>query len=730
MSGGLLGDLKGGVTAAFSAVPVELVYGLFAVAPLGAAFAEHGMRAALLGCILGGFMGFVLRGTGGMLTGTRPATGLILGALATHLLYQPAVNSASNPAELVFILLLLCTALSGLFQFLFGLAYVGRALKYIPFPVTAGLMLGVGVLMILGNLRPAFGVSHHVPWPELFNTWRPASMMVTGIVIFICFSAKRWNSPVPGSVLGLAIGSLAHHGLVYILGNERLGETSASITGLLPDYVAWNSGIEILDLLGWLPVIASYALTISALASLETLLCLSAIDDAQSSRSGGNRELRVQGLSNLLAGLLGATASAGNLSRVKINLSSGGNSRLSGISYAVTLGLIGTLAGNYLSLVPHAVTAAIVIYFAVGMADEGTRRIVQQLIAQRGQVGRQYYRLLLANFSVILLVASVAVIGDMMKAVGIGLAAAMFLFVSTRMKPVVRRVAFGDQRHSLKIRTSDDRGLLDQHGTQIAIIEADGPLFFGTADSIADEIENLSIKANLLIIDLKRVTDIDPTGARSLLQSSRRLVTKRKQLLISGASPHFENFLTSMGLEKLVPKQNWHDDLDQAMEDAENRLLLRLGGLSRHQALSLAETALVAGLNGNEIEILGGFLLKKECGPNTQLFSIGDEGDSLFVAVGSSVDILIPLKDGRQRRIVGLAPGVIFGEMALLEGKRRSTTAVVLDRSIVFELSRSALDGLLHHNSGIARQVLFNVGCQLAGRLRAITGEVLLLEDS
>lgn len=727
--GKFLGDIKGGATAALSAVPIELVYGLFAVAPLGLAFAEHGMRAALWGCILGGVLSFVLRGTGGMLVGTRPATGLILGALATNLLHHPAIASSSHPAELVFVLLLLCTALAGLFQFLFGLIHVGRILKYVPFPVTAGLMLGVAILMLLGSLRPALGSSYDIPWSQVLHAWHPASILVSVTVLAICFHAARRKWSIPGSIVALLAGSLVHHGLAVGLGQEFLGGTSAGITGLVPSLMVWNADVDFLSLVGWLPTLAAYALTIAAFGSLETLLCLSAIGSSQARRPDGNQELRVQGLANLIAGLSGATASVGNLSRVNVNLSAGGRGGLSAIAYAATLGAIVLLAGNTLSLVPQAVTAAIVIYYAIGMVDGGTRRIVEQLVTHRRQIARQYYRVLLANFAVILLVASVAVLGDMMKAVGVGVVAAMFLFVRTGMKPVIRRVTHGDRRRSHKIRTAEDAGRLNRDGAQIAIIEADGPLFFGTADSIAQKIEKVSPQSNFLIIDLKRVSDIDTTGAMSLLQASRKLVGQQKQLLFSGAKPHFENFLNAMGLDSVVAKENWHHDLDHALEAAEDCLLMRLGGPSSHRALGFAETALVAGLTPDEIRTLEGFLIRKDYAAGTLLFSIGDEGDELFVAGGSNVDILVPLKDGKAKRIVGLAPGVIFGEMAMLEGKRRSASAVVMASGTVWGLSRRALDDLLLSHPGIARQVLFNVGCQLASRLRVVTDEMLTLDD-
>ncbi|MDO9217688.1 MAG: SulP family inorganic anion transporter, partial [Lacisediminimonas sp.] len=269
-------DIAGGVTAALSGLPVELVYGLIAVAPLGAAYADHGLRAAIWGCILGGVLGLLLRTTGGMMTGSRPATALLLAALATDLLDQVDVQAAADPAAMVFGLLLLCTVLAGLFQFLFGWVRLGRALKYVPYPVIAGLMCGVGLLMLLSALRPALGIAHGSPWNTASDSWHLPSVAVTSLTLALCFLVPRWTRRVPGTIAALIGGTLLHHALAFVFGPGMLGTTSVSVVGVLPAFSVWQTIASqgMADLLGWIPTVAPYALAIAAFASLETLLCL------------------------------------------------------------------------------------------------------------------------------------------------------------------------------------------------------------------------------------------------------------------------------------------------------------------------------------------------------------------------------------------------------------------------------------------------------------------------
>ncbi|SDI16504.1 SLC26A/SulP transporter family protein [Propionivibrio dicarboxylicus] len=717
------GDLMGGASAALAAVPVELVYGLFAVAPLGSVYANHGLRAAVWGCVLGGLLGAVFRCTGGMLTGSRPATGLILGALASSLLHHPDIQSARDPLALIFILLLSCTAFAGAMQWLFGVARVGRALKFVPYPVLAGLLCGVACLMTLSALRPIVGVGNGTPWSNVFGVWHPLSAIVAFVTLAVCVKGPKLTKRIPGVVLALFVGTAVHHALVALFGVGMLGSTSGHIDGLVPELSVLQGLREFgpAMLIDWVPTLAPFALSIAAFASLETMLCLSSIESATHVRANGDRELRVQGLANLLAGSFGATPAVGNLSRVVMNVSTGGRTPVSGLAYAAVMALVALVAGHWVGLVPSAVTAGILLFYANAMVDDGVRRLVRQVMRQRSQFAPEQYRTLLVNVTVVFLVALVAVFGGMMKAVGVGVVAAVVIFVHSSMKPPIRRVYACKNCRSLKVRTPAHMEILEAEGGRIAVIEVDGTLFFGTADRLAVEAERVASEASLIIIDMQRVRDVDPTGARTLLQIARKLRGKKVRVAIAGAPRLIESFLTAMGLSVEIPVTDWHADLDVALECAEDELLAKHGVDDCHATVRLSETALTAGLTPMQVDILSGYMNRRVLASEGRVFGQGDAGESVFVATDSVVDILIPLNDGRQKRVASFAPGIVFGEMALLEGKPRSADAVVKGPSAVLELARYRLDEIMQAHPEIACQVLHNLSVILAGRLRLTT---------
>ena len=721
-------DLIGGMTAAMTALPVELVYGLFAVAPMGTAFASHGLRAALLCCILGGIIGFTLRTTGGMITGSRPAAALILGTLAANLLSHVDIQATVDPAGTTFLLVLLCTVLAGVFQYLFGLAGVGRALKFVPYPVIAGLMCGVGLLMLLAALRPALGMPFESTWSQFQAAWHPGSLIVALTTLAICFAVPRWTKRIPGPIVALVFGSLIHHLIAGWAGVGQLGATATAINSLLPEYTLFSvyGGMGLTKLLSWLPTLAPYALAIAAFASLETLLCLAAIETATNTRPEGDRELRLHGIGNLLGGMLGATPAIGNLSRVMVNLSSGGHSPVSGLGYTITLAIVILVFGNWIGFLPNAVTAGILIFYAYAMIDDGTRRLFTQVMLQRGEIPPAQYRVLRDNLIVIVLVALIAVFGDMMKAVGVGVAAAMILFVRTSMKPVIRRVFNVQQHRSLKVRTLEARRVLENNGHQIAVIDAEGPLFFGTADRLASEIERVGGVARWINLDLKRVRDVDPTGARTLLLVARKMKAHGKTLSLSAANQRVEAFLGTMGLEGSIPCELWFCDLDSALERLEDFLLATHALNASLDETSLADTELTADLSTDEIHILAQHLRVHEFKTAGPVFTMGATGDSLYVASGSAVDIVLSLAGKQPKRLASFAPGTVFGEMAMLGGHPRSADAILLGPGTVWELSRETLGTLEQDHPAIAQTILRNIGKSLADRLRLTTTELRL----
>ena len=152
---GLAGDLWGGLASTLVALPASLAFGVAIYAPLGPGHAAEGALAGLLGAAALGLVAPLLGGTERLISAPCAPAAAVLGALALELGSAPAPRASRRSA--IVLLLALTALLSGALQLLYGLAGGGTLIKYIPYPVVTGYLSGVGVVILLKQLRALFG---------------------------------------------------------------------------------------------------------------------------------------------------------------------------------------------------------------------------------------------------------------------------------------------------------------------------------------------------------------------------------------------------------------------------------------------------------------------------------------------------------------------------------------------------------------------------------------------
>ena len=716
-------DIEGGVIATLFALPIELIYGRLAVSPLGPQHFSSGIQSALWTCVLTGFLATLFRGTPGVINGSSSKIALILAGLTATLMKMPDIMNTSNSTALIFGLIFMCTIMAGAAQCLFAVGKLSRSLKFIPYPVIAGTMVGSAIAMTKTALVPTLGLMSADVAGGVIEQWHPLSTLVSIFTLALCLRPLPVFGKIPFMLIALIGGSLLHYLLSLIFGSEHLGTTWSSMHGLLPpfSFFAFASDGGLKMLLHWIPTIFPYALAIAAIGSMDSLLCLPTIEAVTHRKRSSERELLSQGLSNVVVGLMGGFPSEGVGIRSRANVAAGGKTRFSAIAYSVALALLVVFGSQLVGKVPEAVTGGLILYLAVSLIDDGTRRLVMQLFPRHSKVPRSQYKQLWANAIVLTVVALVAAFIGMLQATAVGVVAAMVLFIFTSIKPVIRNIMSASSRRSLKVRNNEATTLLQQQGDQIRIIELEGVLFFGTAEHLAHDISRLPGSVTMLILDFTKVREIDATAARTLFQLARRFQAMDQKLLVCGTNQSVRADLETAGLRELVDEKRWHHDCDEALEFAEEELLAKLGFKESNVTLTLAETMLVAGLNADEVAIAERYLEHRELASNTILFLQGDAGNSLFVSASGVIDIRLPLRHGYHKRVASFSPGVIIGEMAFLEGLPRSAEGHLNSPTLLWELTRQRFDELAAAHPSISHKIMLNLSRGLSERLRRTT---------
>lgn len=276
---------------------------------------------------------------------------------------------------------------------------------------------------------------------------------------------------------------------------------------------------------------------------------------------------------------------------------------------------------------------------------------------------------------------------------------------------------------SPRYRPAHEIKLLDDHGSEIRIIELVGALSLATMDYVSRRLAGMATKATLMVLDFRRVPSI--THAAGLLMSE--IVTERARQDVTTIFSGFEK--TSSFWDSIeawageATKLRHFPLLDDAMEWAEDQVIYRYGGFERHTStIHLNEQPLLMGLSPEEIGEIADLGYERNYKTGERIIQAGEPAVSLFFLQRGMVSVKLP----SGARLALIAPGMVFGEMALLNGERTAdiwadTTAQCL------ELPINAYDSFRKTHPESGEKVMHNLAKLMAGRLALANAKVDLL---
>ena len=711
-----------GISAAFVLVAMMLPLGLIAFAPLGGDYAiEAGLRAALAAAIFGNLSAFVLSGALLPNEVPRASSVFLFSAFVLRIAGDETLRaSPSGGIEEIVLLAAACLALTGVIQVLFGVLRLGNIARFVPYPVVAGLMSGLAISLVIYELPEVLGThgggegggeeaAHHG-----INAWTLLVGLVT-IVVFVVVR-RRWPS-LPSKLIGLAAGTvvalaitLAFHGDV----GPRVPSLGRLPTPdeLLPLFTA--DGLSLVVRYGYDLMIT--ALAIAVVGSLDSLLAAVGEAEGLDTAHHPNRLLVALGCGNLVSSWFGGVPVAYSSHHALGAHHQGGRKYVSSFATTITLVLLLLYGGPLLGLIPVAALSAMMLVIAVGLIDRWAGSTIDRL--RRGQYDSE----LIVNIALVLLVAGVTVAFGLVAAVITGIILSMGLFLAVMNRSLIRAVRTGTTRGSRRVYPPEQASLLRTEGHRIRLLELDGAIFFGTADRLAFEAMKAAEGAEFLIVDLRRVTMIDASGALMLQKLSRLLRERGVTLLLAhlNATSRLGRALQGAGVFVERHHNDWFDDADRALEYAERRLLEKAKAHASDHELAIADFALFKGFSPAELAFMKPYLDRQLFPARAALYHEGQLGDRVYLLAKGAVSIVAedPEAKGKHRRVVTLAPGVIFGENAVLEGGTRAVTAVAEDEVVTYSLSHANLDAIYARDPDLYRRIVLNMLGHLSGLLR------------
>lgn len=194
--------------------------------------------------------------------------------------------------------------------------------------------------------------------PELTNvSWHVYAMTIAGLGIICLFPYITKSIPSPLVTIVVLTGVA-----VYL----NLDIRTVGDMGELPDTLPIFLWPDVPLNLETLMIIFPYALSLSIVGLLESLMTATIVDDLSDTTSDKNKECRGQGIANIGAGLLGGMAGCAMIGQSIINIKSGGRTRLSTLTAGVVLILLVVFLDAWVSKIPMAALVAVMIMVSIG----------------------------------------------------------------------------------------------------------------------------------------------------------------------------------------------------------------------------------------------------------------------------------------------------------------------------------------------------------------------------
>ena len=410
-------DFAAGLTVFLVALPLCLGVALASGAPL---------YSGILSGIIGRIVVSVISGS--QLAVSGPAAGLTT-------LVSASIISLGN-----FETFLLAVIIAGLFQILIGVLKLGVFASYFPSSVIKGMMAAIGIILISKQIPLALG--YHQPdfWTSGFiqiftsknflgnlaefnsNITRSAvliSAISLAILIFLKQPKNKKFNIIPASLVVVIFGIvinylLTYFGSSYALKTNQLVSIPSNIFAEIkfPDFSKILSNSEI-----W-----KDGILIGILATLETLLCIEAMDklDKHNRITPVNRELIAQGVGNFLCGVLGAIPLTAVVVRGSANIQAGAKTKVSAFVHGVFLLLSVLLIPFLINLIPYASLSAILILTGFGLT--------------KLKIYKSLFKLGLKQFIPFISTIIIILVTDLLIGVSIGLLISVYYIIKENFK--------------------------------------------------------------------------------------------------------------------------------------------------------------------------------------------------------------------------------------------------------------------------------------------------------
>ncbi len=505
-------DIMAGLTVTAVALPLALAFGVGS----GATAASGLITAIIAGIIIGGLSGasFQISGPTGAMT-----------AILIMLTQKYGMQG-----------MFLATFIAGIMLIVAGTFRLGRIITFIPAAVITGFTSGIAVVIALGQLDNFFGtvpekghLAIHRLYTYVVTDFAPDLHTVIfglAVVIIMVIWPQKLNSKIPSSLVGL----------VAVLVANTFLKWDVAVVGNIPKTLLLDERLSFVtipwDRLGDMVV---PAMSIAALAMIESLLCGASAGKLKGEKLRGDRELVAQGIGNIIVPFFGGVPATAAIARTSVAIKSGGVTRLTGMLHAVGLLLSMFLLAPVMSAIPLSALAGVLMVTAWRMNDWHN---IHYIFGRKFKTG-------MAEF-VITMVATVLL--DLTQAIVIGVAFSA-LAVMVRMTDIDISVSELDET-----RLAEAGIEIKKINKSIRVVYFTGTIFFAVVEKLNRKLENE--ETDVLIFSMRGVPFVDLSGVQALTELAEQLTNRGTKILLTSAQPKVLDLLHRGGMTEIIGEEH------------------------------------------------------------------------------------------------------------------------------------------------------------------------------
>ncbi len=669
------------------------------------AFLAKGIGLGLVGSAIIALVIALSSSFRGQYAGIQDAPSAIIGLSAVSI---AAVLAGAPAFDTVVAMIVATSLITGLVFLAMGYLGLGDIARFVPFPVIGGLLAGTGYLIITGGSSiMGIGSLSDLSGAETIGTFWPGLVLA---VLFFVVTRKGFTSRA--YLLFLVVAVLGFHLVTGLSGVGRAGALDRGwLLGPFPEGTLWPGTIVgSLARAEW-GLIAGEVLslvTILVIAPVSLLLYISALEIETRTDIDINRELRGTGWANVATAGFGGAPGYLYLADTVITARLVGMRRGPAVLAPMLMLAVVALGGFVLEMVPRFVVGGLLLFV-------GAEFIYEWIWASRRRMRGADYLLM------VVIVVVIAAVG-FLPGVGVGLVAAVALFVVRYSRiDVVKHSLTGREHQSNIERAEAEAQYLRDEGEATLILELQGYIFFGTASRIVTHVRDHLERwpaLRFVICDFRRVTGVD-SSAVAIFERIALLVRDRAQALV----------LTGMDAEQraqfdeLVSRYQGvivvETDLDHGTAWCEDRLLEPVASVSGSDSL-LPEDL------GRD---LAPYLVRRIIPAGELMMRQGDPSPGIYLISSGRATVLLDQSDGEGVRLRTLLGGTVLGEISLYRGEPCTATVVADTDCDVLHLTPESFERLCRSDPAVAAELHHFVARILAGRVGHANLAIRALHD-